>query len=459
MKRKKSKKVYICQNCSYESLMWTGQCPECKDWNTLEEVFYLKEDEKNLKESSSSIGINEIPKKLEEISFKEKSHIQTGVIEFDRVLGGGLIEGSLILIGGGPGIGKSTLLTKIMGNLCNQKSEEKLLYISGEESIEQIASRAKRLNINAKNLYLYHETHWQKIKVHIHKLKPKFLVIDSIQTTISTDLTSPPGTISQIRDITYELMGTIKSCNITCFIIGHITKEGAIAGPKIIEHMVDTVIYFEGGPVGNYRILKSVKNRFGNTNEVGVFEMTGQGLNEVRNPSKYFLEEQLKKSYGNSITCILEGTRPLFIETQALVTSNRFGNGRKTTQGVDSNRLSMLIAIIEKYFDLLISDQDFYINITGGFKLTGREGDLSIIASILSSFKSKPVDPSVIFLGEVGLTGEIRSCSQMGLRLKEMEQLKYKKLITSKKAFKEFRGKFDIEIIGLERASDLKYYI
>ena len=187
--------------------------------------------------------------------------------------------------------------------------------------------------------------------------------------------------------------------------------------------------------------------------------MTGQGLNEVRNPSKYFLEEQLKKSYGNSITCILEGTRPLFIETQALVTSNRFGNGRKTTQGVDSNRLSMLIAIIEKYFDLLISDQDFYINITGGFKLTGREGDLSIIASILSSFKSKPVDPSVIFLGEVGLTGEIRSCSQMGLRLKEMEQLKYKKLITSKKAFKEFRGKFDIEIIGLERASDLKYYI
>ena len=439
--------------------MWTGQCPECKDWNTLEEVFYLKEDEKNLKESSSSIGINEIPKKLEEISFKEKSHIQTGVIEFDRVLGGGLIEGSLILIGGGPGIGKSTLLTKIMGNLCNQKSEEKLLYISGEESIEQIASRAKRLNINAKNLYLYHETHWQKIKVHIHKLKPKFLVIDSIQTTISTDLTSPPGTISQIRDITYELMGTIKSCNITCFIIGHITKEGAIAGPKIIEHMVDTVIYFEGGPVGNYRILKSVKNRFGNTNEVGVFEMTGQGLNEVRNPSKYFLEEQLKKSYGNSITCILEGTRPLFIETQALVTSNRFGNGRKTTQGVDSNRLSMLIAIIEKYFDLLISDQDFYINITGGFKLTGREGDLSIIASILSSFKSKPVDPSVIFLGEVGLTGEIRSCSQMGLRLKEMEQLKYKKLITSKKAFKEFRGKFDIEIIGLERASDLKYYI
>jgi len=438
--------------------MWTGQCSECKEWNTLEENVY-SEIGKNLNESISSIGAEDSPKKLVDIFFKKNSRIHSGIKEFDRVLGGGLTQGSLILIGGEPGIGKSTLLTKVMGNLSNQKKDDKFFYISGEESLEQMGSRAKRLNVNAKNLYLYHETHWQKIKNYIHKIKPKFLVIDSIQTTISTDLVSPPGTMSQIRDVTYELMNTIKSLNITCFVIGHITKEGSIAGPKILEHMVDTVIYFEGDQFGHYRILRSVKNRFGNTNEVGVFEMTAQGLDEIRNPSQFFLEEQLKKSYGRSITCILEGTRPILVETQALVTNNKFGNGRRITQGIDSNRLSMLIAVIEKYFDLLISDQDFYINVVGGLKLTGRESDLSLIASILSSFKSKAIDSSILFLGEVGLTGEIRSCSQMEIRLKEMESLNYKKLVTSKKTFKEFHKKFEIEIIGLENAKDLENYV
>ena len=436
--------------------MWTGQCSECKEWNTLEENVYSTEIGKILKESTSS---EDSPKKLVDISFKKNSRIHSGIREFDRVLGGGLTQGSLILIGGEPGIGKSTLLTKVMGNLSNQKKDHKFFYISGEESLEQMGSRAKRLNVNAKNLYLYHETHWQKIKNYILKIKPKFLVIDSIQTTISTDLVSPPGTMSQIRDVTYELMNTIKSLNITCFVIGHITKEGSIAGPKILEHMVDTVIYFEGDQFGHYRTLRSVKNRFGNTNEVGVFEMTAQGLDEIRNPSQFFLEEQLKKSYGRSITCILEGTRPILVETQALVTNNKFGSGRRVTQGIDSNRLSMLIAVIEKYFDLLISDQDFYINVVGGLKLTGRESDLSLIASILSSFKSKPIDSSILFLGEVGLTGEIRSCSQMEIRLKEMESLNYKKLVTSKKTFKEFHKKFDIEIIGLENAKDLENYL
>ena len=456
MKKKKSKKIYICQNCDFESAMWTGQCPECKEWNTLEENIYSAEIGSLFENKNPSIEENESPKKLEEISFKENSRILSGIREFDRVLGGGITQGSLILIGGEPGIGKSTLLTKVIGNLSNKQKDDSFFYISGEESIEQIGSRAKRLNIKAKNLFIYHETHWQKIKTHIHKIKPKFLVIDSIQTTISADLVSPPGTISQIRDVTYELMNTIKGFNITCFIIGHITKEGSIAGPKILEHMVDTVIYFEGDQFGHYRMLRSIKNRFGNTNEVGVFEMTGKGLNEVRNPSQYFLEEQLKKSYGRSLTCILEGTRPIIVETQALVTNNKFGNGRRTTQGVDSNRLSMLIAVIEKYLDLSISDQDFYINVVGGLKLRGREGDLSLIASILSSFKSKPIDSSVIFLGEVGLTGEVRSCSQIEVHLKEIQQLSYKKVITSKKASEEFYKKFDIEIIGIEKAKDLE---
>ncbi len=459
MQKKKSKKIYICQDCDYESPMWTGQCPQCREWNTLEESIYTTGIKNFFKENSSSISENDSPKKLDEVYFEENFFIPTKIKEFDKVLGGGLIQGSLILIGGEPGIGKSTLLTKIMGNLCSQKKDDKFFYISGEESLKQISSRAKRLNVKAENLYIYHETHWQKIKTHIHKLKPKFLVIDSIQTTISSDLNSPPGSITQIRDVTYELMNTIKSLHTTCFIIGHITKDGSIAGPKILEHMVDTVIYFEGDQLGHYRILRSIKNRFGNTNEVGVFEMTEEGLKEVRNPSQYFLEEQLKNSYGRSLTCILEGTSPLFIETQALVTSNKFGNGRRTTQGIDSNRLSMLIAIIEKYFELLISDQDFYINVIGGLKLEGRESDLGIIAAILSSFKSKPIDPSLIFLGEVGLTGEVRSCSQMEVRLREMEKLNYKKLITSKKASKKFNKKFDIEIIGLEKAKDLEEYI
>ena len=434
--------------------MWAGQCPECKEWNTLEETLLDKKAAK-----ISKVSCDEEPKTLDEISLKENLRFPTGMRESDRVLGGGLVQGSLILIGGEPGIGKSTLLTKIMGNICKNAPEEKVFYVSGEESLGQIGTRAKRLNVKSKNLYLYHETNWQKIKTNIQRMKPKFVVIDSIQTTISPDLTSPPGTISQIRDVTYELMNHIKAHDITCFIIGHITKEGSIAGPKILEHMVDTVIYFEGDQFGHYRLLRAIKNRFGNTNEVGVFEMTGSGLSEVLNPSQYFLEEQLENSYGRSLTCLVEGTRTLFVEIQALVADNKFGNGRRTTQGIDSNRLSMLIAVIEKYFGISIGDQDFYLNVVGGLKLVARDSDLSLIASILSSFKSKPIDPSIVFLGEVGLTGEVRSVGQMEIRLKGMEQLHYRKLITSQKAAKEYNGKFDIEIVGLKKANDLVDYI
>jgi len=286
-------------------------------------------------------------------------------------------------------------------------------------------------------------------------MRPECVVIDSIQTTVSGDLQSPPGTVSQIREVTYELMNYVKANGVTCFIIGHITKDGAIAGPKILEHMVDTVIYFEGDQFGHYRLLRSIKNRFGNTNEVGIFEMSDRGLLEVNNPSQYFLDERLSGSYGRSLTCILEGSRCLFVEIQALVVENKFGNGRRTTQGIDQNRLSMLVAVIEKYFGIPLGLNDIYLNVVGGIRLDSRESDLSVIASLLSSFRGNPIADDTVFIGEIGLTGEVRSVPRIEQRLKEISQLNYKRVITSYKAAKQFEGKFSVEILGIRRAQEI----
>ncbi len=451
------KPKYICQECGYQTSKWMGKCPDCAQWNSFEEEVSIPE----IKNSSIAAAYTktEKPMRLSEIRSDEKYRVVTGIDEFDRVMGNGIVEGSLSLIGGEPGIGKSTLLLEIAAQFSRVKNEGKILYVSGEESASQVADRMRRLNINEDNLYILNESCFENILSYLKEWKPKLLVLDSIQTTVSRDIPSAPGTISQIREVTYQLMNHAKAMGITCFIIGHVTKEGNIAGPKVLEHMVDTVVYFEGDQFNHYRLLRVIKNRYGNTNEVGIFEMRENGLLPVSNPSQYFLENPAHNSYGRALTCIIEGTRSLFVEIQALVVENKFGNGRRTTQGIDSNRLAMLIAVIEKYFGLSLSVNDVYLNVVGGIKLNTRESDLAIIAAILSSLRQVPLDNSMVLLGEVGLTGEIRSIPLAEMRLKEMAQLSYKKVITSKRIAKDNQGKYPLEIIGAQKARDVENYL
>ena len=450
----KQRKVFSCIKCGYQSPQWLGNCPGCKEWNSFEEDIFIPENqrhpEKKKADQSQKIG-----------DTKEENYVRTtsGIHEFDRVLGGGLVEGSLVLIGGEPGIGKSTLLIDAVGKIAKNNPNDNVLYVSGEESTRQIATRAKRLGIDADNLYLYNETTWENILVEISKIKPKFLVIDSIQTTGSREVPSVPGTVSQIREVAHRLMNYGKTEGVACLIVGHITKDGNIAGPKILEHMVDTVIYFEGDRHSYYRLLRSMKNRFGNTNEVGIFEMEDGGLKEVPNPSQYFLEDNVTGSFGRSLSCIIEGTRVLFIELQSLVVENKFGGGKRVTQGFDKNRLELLVAVVEKYLQVPLNFQDIYFNVIGGIRLTSRETDLCVTASILSSYHGKSVGNDVIFLGEVGLTGEVRSTPRTEIRLKEMEHLGYKKLVTSKYIAKTYTKKFqNIDIIGVRSVAELNQF-
>jgi DNA repair protein RadA/Sms len=449
--------VFICENCGMNSPKWEGQCRECSSWNSL-----IEEKKKN--EKAKHKGVNNGSKAnsaqlIEKVSAESYKRVNTGISEFDRVLGGGIASGSLVLVGGEPGIGKSTLLTKVMDNLAKKK-EGNVLYVSGEESVGQIASRAKRMGICEGTFYVLNETSWQSILAEINRIKPRFVVIDSIQTTVSEDIASPPGTISQIREVTYEIMNQVKSRGISCFIVGHITKDGHIAGPKILEHMVDTVLYFEGDQFGQYRIVRAIKNRFGNTNEVGLFEMKETGLEEVKNPSKYFLDDLAKDAYGRSLTCVLEGSRPLFVEIQALVVENKFGSGRRTTHGLDSNRVAMIVAVLEKYLDISLITSDIYVNVAGGIKLDQRESDLSILSSIISSYKKKSIPDGTVFIGEVGLTGEIRKIPQMEKRLNEMGHMNFKTVITSQKVKEEFKKKdYPFEIIGLKSVKEMANYL
>jgi DNA repair protein RadA/Sms len=449
----KKDSVFICESCGISSPKWAGQCRECGSWNSL-----IEEKKKN--ERAKHKGVNSGCEKnssqlIEKVSSESYKRIKTGISEFDRVLGGGIATGSLILVGGEPGIGKSTLLTKVMDNL-SKINEGNVLYISGEESVGQIANRAKRLGISKGSFYVLNETSWQSILSEINRIKPKFVVIDSIQTTVSEDITSPPGTISQIREVTYEIMNQVKSRGINCFIVGHITKDGQIAGPKILEHMVDTVLYFEGDQFGQYRIVRAIKNRFGNTNEVGLFEMRESGLEEVKNPSKYFIDDLSKESYGRSLTCVLEGSRPLFVEIQALVVENKFGSGRRTTHGLDTNRVGMIVAVLEKYLEISLISSDIFVNVAGGMKLNQRESDLSIIASIYSSFKKKEISEGTVFVGEVGLTGEIRKVPEMEKRLNEIAHLNFTKVVTGHKAAEEFKKKnYPFEMIGLSKVKEV----
>jgi DNA repair protein RadA/Sms len=449
----KIKTVFTCQECGYQSAKWLGKCPDCQQWNSFSE----EETVKPSKAAPKSVnGRESRPKTIDEIEHESVHRYQTKIGEFDRVMGGGVTIGSLTLIGGEPGIGKSTLLMEVCGKLLNEYSNDKILYVSGEESESQVAQRSKRLGVHNNGFYIFNETNWQRIIEQVKEIKPKFLVLDSIQTTHSNQVESAAGTLSQIREVTYELMNYAKAYNLTCFIIGHVTKEGQIAGPKILEHMVDTVIYFEGDQLGQYRMLRVMKNRFGNTNEVGIFEMQEKGLVEIKNPSQYFLEQSIPGSYGRSLTCILEGSRSLFVEIQALVVENKFAVGRRTTQGLDSNRVALLVAVIDKYLGIPLSYNDIYVNVVGGMKLTTRENDLSVIASLLSSYYQTAIPNDTIFLGEVGLTGEVRSVPMMEMRLKEISQMNYRRVITSKRAAEDLKGKYKLELIGISKASELR---
>jgi DNA repair protein RadA/Sms len=449
----KIKTVFTCQECGYQTAKWLGKCPDCNQWNSFSEEETIKPSKAAPKSIS---GRESRPKTINEIEHENVHRYYTKIGEFDRVMGSGVTIGSLTLIGGEPGIGKSTLLMEVCGKLLNEYKDERILYVSGEESESQVAQRSKRLGVHNDGFYIFNETNWQKILEQVKELKPKFLVLDSIQTTHSNQVESAAGTLTQIREVTYELMNYAKAYNLTCFLIGHVTKEGQIAGPKILEHMVDTVIYFEGDQLGQYRMLRVMKNRFGNTNEVGIFEMQEKGLIEITNPSQYFLEQSLPGSYGRSLTCILEGSRSLFVEIQALVVENKFAVGRRTTQGLDSNRVALLVAVIDKYLGIPLSYNDIYVNVVGGMKLSTRENDLSVIASLLSSYYQTAIPNDTIFLGEVGLTGEVRSVPMMEMRLKEVAQMNYKKVITSKRVADDLKGKYKLDIVGITKASELK---
>lgn len=432
-----------------------GKCPECGEWNSFIEEVYISKG----RDPSGMTPEIPVAKTLKEIELQDFPRQKTLIGEFDRVLGGGIVFGSLTLIGGEPGIGKSTLLLEVFGKLSNNFPNEKLLYVSGEESAQQIASRAKRLGIKFENIYILHQGNLKQIEQQIEKVRPKFLVLDSIQTTYSEEVGTAPGTVSQIREVTYKLIEISKQRGISTFVIGHITKDGSIAGPKILEHMVDTVIYFEGDQFGHYRLLRTIKNRFGNTNEVGLFEMKEEGLFEVKNPSQFFILDNIEGSSGRSLSCIMEGTRSLFVEIQALAVENKYGTGRRTTQGLDTNRVATIVAVIEKFLALPIGYSDIYVNVVGGLKITSRDVDLSILASLISSYKNIPVDDKTVFIGELGLSGEVRPVPNLQSRAKEMSQLNYKRIVTSEKNAEELKGKHNIEIIGIKTAAEVLRFV
>ncbi|WP_294879058.1 DNA repair protein RadA [uncultured Lactobacillus sp.] len=442
----KLKTKYKCRSCGYISASYLGRCPNCGAWNQFEKETEAVQN-RSTKGSPSRLikktGISE-PVKLENVKAEKEERIQTSMEELNRVLGGGIVPGSLVLIGGDPGIGKSTLMLQIMSELAGKY---KVLYVSGEESANQIKLRADRLRLPANDMMLYPETDMEDIRQQIAALAPDFVVIDSIQTMNEPSLDSMTGSASQVREVTSELMKIAKMDAITVFVIGHVTKEGAIAGPKILEHMVDTVLYFEGDEHHAYRILHSVKNRFGAANEIGMFEMVNNGLKEVTNPSAIFLDERLPKSTGSAIVVSLEGTRPILAEIQALVTPTAFGYAKRTTSGIDYNRAGLLLAVLEKRGNLMLQNQDVYLTATGGIRLNEPAVDLAVVMAIASSYKNQEILPTDCFVGEVGLTGEVRRVNQIDARIKEAAKTGFKRIFIPKHNMHTSLKNADIEII------------
>lgn len=423
----KTKTIFYCTACGNETAKWQGRCPACGAWNTIEE--HVERSQPGRKVSSAPVGAGRMPQRLSEVITDTELRFTTGMGELDRVLGGGAVEGSLVLVGGAPGIGKSTLLLQICNKLC---ADRKVLYVSGEESEKQLKLRAQRISVCPESLYILSETRLSDILEASNEINPDILIVDSIQTLYNEDNESSPGSVSQVKDCTMSLMHLSKDQGITVFVVGHINKDGAIAGPKVLEHMVDCVLYFEGDPNSSYRLLRAAKNRFGSTNEIGVFEMADIGLLEVPNPSQMLLEGRPEGASGTCVACVMEGTRPVLAEVQALVSKTTFNVPRRTADGFDFNRAVLLMAVAEKRAGMKLSAFDAYINIIGGLRLDEPGADLPVALAVASSYRDQPISDDLVAIGEVGLTGEIRSVSHMNQRLAEVARLGFKKCIIPK---------------------------
>ncbi|QSX07053.1 DNA repair protein RadA [Sedimentibacter sp. zth1] len=439
----KVKSKFVCQNCGYESPKWMGKCSSCGEWNSFVEELDIKaKDVKNQRGLSNKGKVE----RIDSIATIIQSRVKTGIKELDRVLGGGIVKSSLILVGGDPGIGKSTLLLQVANNASLQ--DLKVLYVSGEESAEQIKLRADRLGVSSGELYILSETNVEVIKNFIDREEPDILILDSVQTIYSPEIVSAPGSVSQVREITSIFMRITKSKQMATFIVGHVTKQGDIAGPRVLEHMVDTVLYFEGERHFSYRILRAVKNRFGSTNEIGIFEMRDKGLVEVDNPSEIFIDGRPKDAYGTVVTAALEGTRPMLLEIQSLVSYSPVGFSKRITTGIDNNRAAILIAVLEKKIGLTLQNCDIFINVTGGLQLKEPASDLAVVCAIASSFKEKPINCQTIIMGEIGLTGEIRGINSITNRLIEAQKMGFTKAIIPEANFKAAKEVKEIKLFS-----------
>ena len=444
----KSKTIFVCNECGYESAKWLGKCPGCNSWNSFFEQKVVESKNSILKPEDKK---RNKPQKLNSYEAKQTFRTSTGFEELDRVLGGGLVKGSLILLGGEPGIGKSTLILQICDKV---KGEGKVLYVSGEESAEQIKFRADRLGINNEDILFLGETDIDIVNQAIIDINPKLVIIDSIQTMYSDELSAAAGSVSQVREITSQIMRICKSREITTIIIGHVTKDGNIAGPRVLEHMVDTVLYLEGERYFSYRILRGVKNRFGSTNEIGMFEMKEKGMTEILNPSDVLISEREDNPAGSCIVSCMEGTRPILVELQALTTQSIFGIPKRTANGVDYNRLALLIAVMEKKAGLMLGSQDVYLNVVGGLRIIEPSIDLGMILVTASIYKNIPIPKDMVIMGEVGLTGEVRKINLIEKRLKEAEKLGFKTCIIPESNKKVLQDKFKLDIIGVKNVNE-----
>ena len=448
--------VFFCKECGYESSKWMGQCPGCRQWNTMVEEPAAKPGASQKMPGRSlrwpNRGKEGTPLLLSEISADEQERMETGFGELDRVLGGGIVPGSLVLVGGDPGIGKSTLLLQVCRNLAARGKQ--ILYISGEESLKQIKLRANRIGEVKGELRFLCETNLEQIQEVIEERKPEVVVVDSIQTMFREDISSAPGSVSQVRESTSVLMQLAKGLGIAVFIVGHVTKEGVVAGPRVLEHMVDTVLYFEGERTAAYRLLRGVKNRFGSTNEIGVFEMRQNGLVEVENPSEYMLSGRPEHASGSVVACSLEGTRPLLIEIQALVCQTNFGMPRRTATGTDYNRVNLLMAVLEKRIGLHMSNCDAYVNIAGGIRMNEPAIDLGIVMALVSSYKNRPIDEKLLVFGEVGLSGEVRAVNMPEQRVAEARKLGFETCIIPEVSMHMVKDITGIKVIGVKNVSD-----
>ena len=450
----KVKSTYICSECGYQTPKWMGKCPSCGSWNTLTETM-VKEEKKSSPIAKTTNASRPISK-LKQIETDTEVRYSTGLCELDRVLGSGLVKGSLVLVGGDPGIGKSTLLLQICQNLAESKT---ILYVSGEESERQIKLRADRLGVDTENLYLISETDVAQVIECINQVKPEIVIIDSIQTMNCEEIPSASGSVPQVREATNAFMRIAKQEDISMFIVGHVTKDGALAGPRVLEHMVDCVLYFEGDKQSNFRILRAVKNRFGSTNEIGVFEMANKGLVEVENPSAMLLEGRSENNSGSAIVCTMEGSRGVLAEIQALITPTGFGNPRRMSAGIDFNRMVLMIAVLEKRAKVSLSNYDVYLNVAGGLRIDETAIDLGICAAIASGKKDICIPSDMIFIGEIGLSGELRAISQLEKRLTEAAKLGFSRAICPKQSLNGVKIPKDFEAIGVKTVAEALSHI